>query len=135
MSFSSRESILLMYGCLWWTSQVALVVKNLLAYAKDEQDIGLIPGSGRSPGVGKGSPLHYFFLDNSMGREDCQFTVHGAIQTWLSEWAQSLLVRASYDPLYFCGVGCSFFFYFWLYWFWPSSFFVLSLAKGLSILS
>ena len=60
---------------------MALVVKNLLAYAKDEQNIGLIPGSGRSPGVEKGSPLHYFCLDNSMDTEDWQFTVHGASES------------------------------------------------------
>ena len=60
---------------------MALVVKNVLAHAKDEQDIGLIPGLGRSPGVGNGSPLHYFCLDNSMGRGDLQFTVHGATES------------------------------------------------------
>ena len=34
--------------------------------------LGLIPGSGRSPGEGKGSPLQYSGLENSM---DC--VVHG----------------------------------------------------------
>ena len=33
-------------------SQVALVVKNLLANARDIIDAGSIPGSGRSPGGG-----------------------------------------------------------------------------------
>ena len=27
-------------------------------------DLGLIPGSGRSPGEGKGNPLQYCFLEN-----------------------------------------------------------------------
>ena len=31
-------------------------------------DLGLIPGLGRSPGEGKGYPLQYFGLENSM---DC----------------------------------------------------------------
>ena len=31
-------------------------------------DLGLIPGLGRSPGEGKGYPLHYSGLENSMGR-------------------------------------------------------------------
>ena len=31
-------------------------------------DLGLIPGSGRSPGEGNGNPLQYFGLENSM---DC----------------------------------------------------------------
>ena len=40
-----------------WASQVVLVVKNLPANAGDVKDMGLIPGSGRSPGGGHGSPL------------------------------------------------------------------------------
>ena len=35
-------------------------------------DLGSIPGLGRSPGEGKGYPLQYYGLENSM---DC--TVHG----------------------------------------------------------
>ena len=31
--------------------------KNLPANAEDTRDMGLIPGSGRSPGVGNGNPL------------------------------------------------------------------------------
>ena len=38
-------------------SQVALVVKNLLASAGDVIDMVLIPGSGRSLGGGHGNPL------------------------------------------------------------------------------
>ena len=38
-------------------------VKNLPA---NSRDMGSIPGSGRSPGVGKGNPLQYSFLENSM---------------------------------------------------------------------
>ena len=30
-------------------------------------DLGLIPGFGRSPGEGKGYPLQYSGLENSMG--------------------------------------------------------------------
>ena len=41
------------------------VVKNLPASAGDADSI---PGSGRSPGVGNGNPLLYFFLENSMDR-------------------------------------------------------------------
>ena len=43
-------------------SPVALVVKNLPANAGDMRDAGLIPGSGRSPRGGHGSPLHCSFL-------------------------------------------------------------------------
>ena len=40
-------------------------VKNLPA---NEGDMGLIPGSGRSPGVGNGNPLQYSYLENSIDR-------------------------------------------------------------------
>ena len=40
-------------------------------------DLGLIPGSGRSPGEGNVNPLHYSCLDNPMDREAWQATVYG----------------------------------------------------------
>ena len=50
-------------------SQVVLVVKNLPANAGDARDTGSIPGSGRSPRVGSGSPsLQYSCLGNPMDR-------------------------------------------------------------------
>ena len=39
-------------------------------------DLGLIPGSGRSPGEGKGYPLQYSGLEISMDR-----TVHGVAKS------------------------------------------------------
>ena len=50
-------------------SQMALVVKNLTANARDVRDEGSIPGSGRSPGGGHGNPLQYSCLENPMDRE------------------------------------------------------------------
>ena len=50
------------------------VVKNLLDNAGD---VGSIPGSGRSPGEGKGNLLQYSYLGNPMNRGDWQATVHG----------------------------------------------------------
>ena len=47
-------------------SQVVLVVKNLPANAGDIRDVGLIPGLGRSPGGGYGTPLQYSCLENPM---------------------------------------------------------------------
>ena len=49
-------------------------VENLPANAGD---VGLIPGSGRSPGVGNGNPLQYYCLENLMNREAWRTTVHG----------------------------------------------------------
>ena len=40
-------------------------------------DLGSVPGLGRSPGEGKGYPLQYSALENSMDREDLQAVVHG----------------------------------------------------------
>ena len=40
-------------------------------------DLGSIPGLGRSPGEGKGYPLQYSGLENSM---DC--IVHGVTKSW-----------------------------------------------------
>jgi len=53
------------------------VVKNLPANAGDTTDTSLIPGSGRSPGDGNGTPLQYPCLGNPMDREGWQVTVHG----------------------------------------------------------
>ena len=50
------------------TSQVALVVKNVLINAGDVTDAGSIPGWGRSPGEGNGNPLQYSCLENPMER-------------------------------------------------------------------
>ena len=49
-------------------SQVTRVEKNLPANAGDLRDAGLIPGSGRSPGVGNGNPNQYYCLGNLMDR-------------------------------------------------------------------
>ena len=48
--------------------QVVLVVKNLPVNAGDIREVGLIPGSGRSPGGGHGNALQYSFLENHMDR-------------------------------------------------------------------
>ena len=66
-------------------SQVALLVKNRPANAGDVGDTGLIPGLGRSPGGGHGSPFQYSCLENPMDRGAWQATVHGVAkrQTWL----------------------------------------------------
>ena len=39
------------------------------AFAYNAGDPGSIPGSGRSPGEGNGSPLQYSCLENPMDRE------------------------------------------------------------------
>ena len=45
-------------------------------------DQGLIPGSGRSSGEGKGKPLQCCCLENPMDREAWQATVCGVAKSW-----------------------------------------------------
>ena len=44
-------------------------------------DLGLIPGSGRSPGEGNGNLLQYSCLENPMGRGAWWATVHGVAKS------------------------------------------------------
>ena len=60
-----------------------MVVKNPLANAGNTGAVGLIPGSGRSPGGGHGNPLQYSCLENPMDR--------GA-------WRAAVLRAAESDP-------------------------------------
>ena len=63
---------------------MVLVVKNLPTSTGDIRDMGLIPGSGRSPGGGYGNPLQYSCMENSMDRD------------W---WATICRVAKSWTPL------------------------------------
>ena len=45
------------------------MVKNPPANAGDARDMGLIPGSGRSPGEGNSNPLQYSCLGNPWTEE------------------------------------------------------------------
>ena len=58
------------------------VVKNLSANAGGRPSAGLIPGLGRSPGVGNGNPLQYPCLENPWTEES------GGLQSMRSQsWA------------------------------------------------
>ena len=57
------------------------VVKNPCASAEDMKNIGSIPGSRRSPGVGSGNPLQYSCLENPEDRRAWQ-TIQGVTQSW-----------------------------------------------------
>ena len=45
------------------------------------EDLGLLPGLGRSPGGGKGYPFQYSHLGNPMDRRAWQATVPGVAET------------------------------------------------------
>ena len=46
------------------------------------QDVGSIPGSGRSPGEGNGNPLQYSCLKNPLDSGAWQATIHGVTNSW-----------------------------------------------------
>ena len=52
------------YGLPWWLSGNEFTCQA--------GDVDLIPGSERSPGEGKGNPLQYSCLGNTMDRGDWQ---------------------------------------------------------------
>ena len=52
------------------------VVKNLPANAEDAGAVGLVPGSGKSPGGGNGNPLQFSCLENSMDGGAWWATLH-----------------------------------------------------------
>ena len=55
--------------------------KEFACNAGDMGDAGLIPGSGRSPGEGNGSPLQYSCLENPMDRGAWWAAVHGVTKS------------------------------------------------------
>ena len=70
-------------------------------------DLGLIPGLGRCPGEGKGCPLHYSCLENSMDRGAWWATVRGVEESDTTE-------RLS--PSLSCPASRSLFIYDWPGW-------------------
>ena len=48
-------------------------------------DLGLIPGSGRSPGEGNGTPLHYSCLENPMTEEPSGLQAMGSEESDTTE--------------------------------------------------
>ena len=52
------------------------------ASACNAGDLDSVPGFGRSPGKGNGSPLQYFFLELSMVRGAWKAKAHGVANSW-----------------------------------------------------
>ena len=65
------------------------MVKNLPANVGDERVAGLIPGSGRLPRVGKGSPLQYSCLENSLERGAWQAVQSMELQRVRLSWVRA----------------------------------------------
>ena len=60
-------NVLIVWDIVRQTSQVALVVKNAPADARNIRDSGSIPGFERSPGGGRDNPLQYSCLEKPHG--------------------------------------------------------------------
>ena len=70
----AKFSCISISGLPWWLSGNES--------ACNAGDMGLIPGSGRSPGEGNGNPLQYSCLENPMDRGPWQARVHGFGKEW-----------------------------------------------------
>ena len=57
------------------------MIKNPRASAGGARDVGLIPGLGRSLGVGNGNLLQYSCLENPMDRGTWWATVRGVAKS------------------------------------------------------
>ena len=73
------------------------VVKNLSANAGDTGDAGFILVWGRSPEVENGNALQYSCLENSMGREVWQATVHGIAKSQTQLNMHTICYRCLYN--------------------------------------
>ena len=66
------------------------MVKNPPAKAGDIRDMGLIPGSGSSPGGENDNQLQYSCLENPMDRGAQRATVHGVTKSDTTEVTQPM---------------------------------------------
>ena len=66
-----------------WILDPSLIAQLVKEYSCNAGDLGSVPGLGRSPGEGKGNPLQYSGLENSM---DCIVHRVAKSQMWLSNF-------------------------------------------------
>ena len=72
------------------------MVKNLSAKAGDVRDVGLIPESGRSPGVGNDNSFQYSYLEDSMDRGTWRAAVHWVPKSWTQPSDRAPMVTAEH---------------------------------------
>ena len=86
---SNSSSINLLARWSWanYLNSLSLGSSDSIESSCNAEDLGSIPGSGRSPGGGCGNTLQYSCLENPMDRGAWWATVHGVTksQTWLSD--------------------------------------------------
>ena len=64
---------------------MAVVGKNTPANARDVRDESAVPGSGRSPGEGNGSPPQYSCLEKPMDRGALRAIAHSPEESDVTE--------------------------------------------------
>ena len=62
-------------------------------------DLGLIPGSGRSPGEGNGNPLQYSCLENPMDQGAWWATDHGIAESDTTEQLHFHILKMRAAPV------------------------------------
>ena len=70
----------MIYIYLSWDFPGGSDSKESARNAGGTRDVGLIPGSGRSPGEGNGNPLQYSCLGSPTGRRARRATVRGIVK-------------------------------------------------------
>ena len=60
------------------------------------EDLGSIPGLGRSPGEGNGYPLQYSGLENTIDGGTLWAAAHGVTESDMSEWLTPILAMGKY---------------------------------------
>ena len=81
------------------------VIKSPPANAEDARDVGLIPGSGRSPGAGNGNPFQCSCLENPMARRAlAAYTPQGCKESGETECRQTRFLHS--NVIVFPFVGC-----------------------------
>ena len=89
------------------------MVKSPPVSAGDARNVGLIPGSGRSSGVGSCNLLQYSYLENPKDRGAWWATVHGVVksQTRLSDFTLTFFYFKEYrfKPVNTRGMEVSFY--------------------------
>ena len=100
MVFGSPISTSSSYTKLWFKKMIYIYLSLDFPVGSDSKesahntggtrDVGLIPGSGRSPGEGNGNPLQYSCLGSPMDRGAWWAPVHG--ESWWAHRVRESLV-------------------------------------------
>ena len=82
------------------------MVRSLPPSARNSRDLGLIPESGRSPGVGNDNLLQYSCLENPMDRGVWWATVCRAARSW-TRLSEHTHIRFAFSQMNWASPGDS----------------------------